>query len=133
MARMVVDRVAATPQREAFRYRVGESWQSMTWAEVGEQVRSLAAGLLSLGVRIEDRVAIVAGTRIEWILADFAILCAGAATTTVYPSTPPDDVAYIVGDAGLPRRVRRGRRPAREAAGAPRRARRPRAGGADRR
>jgi long-chain acyl-CoA synthetase len=100
MARMVFDRVAATPDREAFRYPVGDRWETLTWSQVGERVRQIAAGLLALGVQPEDRVAIAASTRIEWILADFGILCAGAATTTVYPTTPADDVAYILGDSG---------------------------------
>ena len=47
----------------------------------------------------EQRVGIASGTRYEWILADLAIMCAGAATTTVYPSTMADDVAYILADS----------------------------------
>ena len=100
MARLIVDRVTATPDREALRYRDGETWRSLTWAETGDRARALAAGLLSLGIRPEDTVGIAATTRLEWILADFAVMCAGAATTTVYPTTPEDDVAYILADAG---------------------------------
>jgi long-chain acyl-CoA synthetase len=100
MARMVLDRVAATPDREAFRHPVGDRWESLNWGEVGERVRAIAAGLLALGIQPEDRVGIAAGTRLDWILADFGILCAGAATTTVYPSTPAADVAYVLRDSG---------------------------------
>jgi len=100
MARMVLDRVVATPDREAFRYPVGDRWESLDWRRVGDRVRAIAAGLLALGIRPEDRVAIAANTRLEWILADFAILCAGAATTTVYPTTPAGDVAFILRDSG---------------------------------
>jgi long-chain acyl-CoA synthetase len=100
MARMVLDRVAATPEREAFRYPVGDRWESLDWRQVGERARTIAAGLLALGVHPEDRVAIAASTRLEWILADFGILCAGAATTTVYPATLAADVAFILRDSG---------------------------------
>jgi long-chain acyl-CoA synthetase len=100
MARMILDRVAATPDREAFRHPVGDRWVSLDWRRVGERVRAIAAGLLALGVRPEDRVAIAASTRLEWILADFGILCAGAATTTVYPTTPAADVAFILRGSG---------------------------------
>ncbi|RYU12245.1 AMP-dependent synthetase/ligase [Nocardioides iriomotensis] len=93
------ERVKASANREAFRYPVGESWESVTWAEAGEKVSRLAAGLLSLGVEPEQRVGIASGTRYEWILADLAIMCAGAATTTVYPSTMAEDVAYILADS----------------------------------
>jgi long-chain acyl-CoA synthetase len=100
MARMVLDRVAATPDREAFRYPAGDGWASLDWRGVGGRVGAIAAGLLTLGMRPEDRVAIAAGTRLEWVLADFGILCAGAATTTVYPTTPAADVAFILRDSG---------------------------------
>jgi long-chain acyl-CoA synthetase len=100
MARMILDRVAATPDREAFRSPVGDRWESTTWRQLGDRVRAVAAGLLAQGVRPEDRVAIAAGTRLEWVIADFGILCAGAATTTVYPATPAGDVAFILRDSG---------------------------------
>ena len=100
MARMVLDRVAATPDREAFRYPSGGHWESIDWRGVGDRVRRIAAGLMALGIGLEDRVAIAADTRLEWILADFAILCAGGATTTIYPATPAADVAFILDDAG---------------------------------
>ncbi|MEI2713562.1 MAG: long-chain fatty acid--CoA ligase [Nocardioides sp.] len=94
-----LDRVAATPDREAFRYPVGEVWESLTWKQAGEQVDRLAAGLMSLGVAMEERVGIASGTRYEWVLADLAVMCAGAATTTVYPTTNEDDTAYILADS----------------------------------
>ncbi len=99
VARMFLDRVAETPDREAFRYPEGSEWASRTWQETADEVRRLAAGLVALGVESEQRVAIASTTRYEWILADLAIMCAGAATTTVYPSTMADDVAYIVSDS----------------------------------
>jgi long-chain acyl-CoA synthetase len=94
-----LDRVEKSAEREAFRYPVGESWESVTWREAGDRVQALAAGLLALGLEPEQRVGIASGTRYEWILADLAIMCAGGATTTVYPTTHSDDTAYIVGDA----------------------------------
>ncbi len=100
MAHMFLDRVAATPDAEAFRRPTPSGWQSSTWQQTGDQVRALAAGLLALGIGAEERVGIIAGTRYEWVLADFAIMCAGAATTTVYPTTPADDVAFILADSG---------------------------------
>src|SRR6202000_2448302 len=58
------------------------------------------AGLLSLGVEHEDRIGIASATRLEWILADLAVRCAGAATTPVYPSANAEDTAYILADSG---------------------------------
>jgi len=94
-----LDRVKTSPQAEAFRFPVGEAWESITWAQAGERVSRMAAGLLSLGLESEQRVGIVSATRYEWILADLAVMCAGAATTTVYPTTNGEGTAYIVSDS----------------------------------
>jgi long-chain acyl-CoA synthetase len=95
-----LDRVAKSPDTEAYRYpKADETWESVTWRETGEAVARLAAGLLALGVEQENRVGIASNTRYEWILADLAIMCSGAATTTVYPSTNEDDTAYILSDS----------------------------------
>ncbi|ATQ28227.1 long-chain fatty acid--CoA ligase [Rhodococcus ruber] len=100
VARLFVDRVAATPEAEAFRCPRGNGWGSTTWRQVGDRVTALAAGLIALGVEPEDPVAIASSTRYEWVLADFAIMCAGAATTTIYPTTNAPDVAFIVANSG---------------------------------
>ena len=100
VARMILDRIAATPHAEAFRYPQEDSWESVTWQQVGERVGNIAAGLISLGIAAEDRVALASSTRYEWVLVDFAVMCAGAATTTVYPTTNAGDVAYIVANSG---------------------------------
>ncbi len=99
VGRQFLDRVQATPDREAYRFPRGERWESVTWRETGDRVTRLAAGLVALGVEPEQRVGIASATRFEWILADLSIMCAGAATTTVYPSTIGDDVAYILADS----------------------------------
>ncbi|HQR27330.1 MAG TPA: AMP-dependent synthetase/ligase [Nocardioides sp.] len=94
------ERVTKSPHKEAYRYPTAdETWESVTWAETGERVSRLAAGLMALGVEPEQRVGIVSNTRFEWILADLAIMCSGAATTTVYPSTIEEDTCYILSDS----------------------------------
>ncbi|MTD12672.1 AMP-binding protein [Nakamurella sp. YIM 132087] len=98
-AQQFVDRVEATPNGAAFKYLDGEEWKGLSWAQTRDKVWELAAGLVDLGVQSEERVAIASSTRIEWILADLAIMCAGAATTTVYPSTEAEEVNYILADS----------------------------------
>src|SRR5436190_22273735 len=118
---MFLARVAATPDREAFASPAsGDAGPPvrLTWGQVGERAKAIAAGLYDLGVRGEDRVAILAGTRVEWILADLGIMCAGAATTTVYPTTEPDDAAYILRDAGVTVLIAEDARQAAKVAGA---------------
>jgi long-chain acyl-CoA synthetase len=99
VAHMLLDRVAASPDREAFRYPHGDGWRSVSWRVVGDRVRRVAAGLIALGVSAEDRVAIASSTRYEWVLADLGIVCSGAATTTVYPATGPEDLRFILADS----------------------------------
>ncbi|GAA5022142.1 AMP-binding protein [Actinopolymorpha pittospori] len=99
VAQLILDRFAATPEEEAFRRPVDGGWASTTWRETGEHVRKLAAGLISLGIQPEERVAIASSTRYEWVLADLAVMCAGGATTTIYPTTTSSEVSYILGDS----------------------------------
>ncbi len=97
---MVAQRVAATPGARAFGFPDsdgGVGW--MSWADVGARATTIAAGLLGLGVGSEDRVAILSSTRVEWLLADFGIMNAGGATTTVYPTTEPEEASFIVADS----------------------------------
>ena len=99
VAHLFRNRVAKTPHGEAFSYPVGERWESITWAQAGAKTDLLAAGLRSLGLDDENRVGVLCGTRVEWLLADLAILVAGGATTTIYPSSTADDCQYILSDS----------------------------------
>ncbi|MDQ0830915.1 long-chain acyl-CoA synthetase [Streptomyces achromogenes] len=106
VAGLFLERVAATPDAEAYRHPVpaasGEgpdAWKALSWAQAAERVYAIAAGLIELGVQPEQRVALACSTRLEWILADLGIMCAGAATTTVYPQTNADESAFILSDS----------------------------------
>lgn len=100
VAQLFLDRIAASPGTEAFRFPKDDGWESVTWQQVGDRVRLLAAGLIALGVEPEDRIALASSTRYEWVVIDLAVMCAGAATTTVYPTTKAPDVAFIVSNSG---------------------------------
>ncbi|MEV1009984.1 long-chain fatty acid--CoA ligase [Streptomyces sp. NPDC049881] len=106
VAHLFLERVAATPDREALRYPVPtagggpDGWAGYTWAETATRVFAIAAGLMDLGVRPQERVAIASATRVDWMLADLGIMCAGAATTTVYAQTNAEETAYILADSG---------------------------------
>jgi len=99
VAHLFVDRVSTTPDSEAFRFLVGEDWESVTWAQTDARVRQIAAGLVALGIEPEQRVAIASSTRYEWVVADLAVMLAGAATTAIYPTTSQSDVTYIMADS----------------------------------
>lgn len=106
VAVLFIDRVAATPDGEAYRYPVPsasgagpDDWKSLSWGQASERVYAIAAGLIALGVRPEERVALSSATRVEWILIDLGVMCAGAATTTIYPSTNAEESAFILADS----------------------------------
>ena len=94
------DRIAATPDAEAYRTPSGEGWTSLSWRATGERVRELALGLAALGAGPDRRVSILCSTRLEWILCDLAVLSTGAATTTIYPSNTASECAFVVNDSG---------------------------------
>ena len=96
---LFLDRVGSTPDKVAYLHPADDGWKSLTWKETAARVRAIACGLLSLGVEREDRVGIVSNTRVEWILADLGVLCAGGVTVTVYAASTPDDTGFILGDS----------------------------------
>ena len=96
---MFLRRVKATPDQPAFLHPQGGGWKTLTWHQMGDRVRAVACGLLSLGLGREERCAIFSSTRIEWVLADLGILCAGGATTTIYPANTTEDCVFILRDS----------------------------------
>jgi long-chain acyl-CoA synthetase len=75
-------------------------WRPVSWREWERRGRAVAARLVEAGVEPGDRVAIFGSTREEWLVADLAVMMAGAVTVPVYPSLIGAQVAYILGDSG---------------------------------
>ncbi len=75
-------------------------FHAISYAEMRDVVRNLAAGFRHLGLEAGDRVAIYADTRMEWGQADLALLCAGGVVTTVYSGSSPETVRYLLSDPG---------------------------------
>jgi long-chain acyl-CoA synthetase len=99
LARVFWSRVERTPDRPAQQTRGSGGWVSATWREVGEAVREVALGLIALGREKGDAVAVLSASRAEWVQADFAILSAGCVTVPIYPTYPPDLIAFVVNDS----------------------------------
>jgi long-chain acyl-CoA synthetase len=85
---------------DALQYKKDGAYRSISHAEVIDRVRRLARGLSSLGVRRGDRVGILSENRPEWAIADYACLTAGMTDVPIYPTLPPDQIAYILKDSG---------------------------------
>lgn len=87
-------------KRPAFQYKKGSEWHNLSWEEALEEVREIALGLKSLGVKKGDMVAVFSTTRTEWTLCDLAILSLGAVTVPIYHSNTPDQAAFILQNSG---------------------------------
>jgi long-chain acyl-CoA synthetase len=96
IARLWQDAVARHPDEPAYLTEQNGEWQPLTWAEAGRIVDELAHGLLSLGVRKGDAFAILASTRVEWVLFDFALALVGGVTAPVYMNSSARDAAYVI-------------------------------------
>nr|WP_225937029.1 long-chain fatty acid--CoA ligase [Myxococcus sp. RHSTA-1-4] len=71
-------------------------WQDVTWAQILEDVKAVSAGLVALGVKPGDRVALFANTSLQWIICDLAISATQAITVPIYSSNTPDECRYII-------------------------------------
>jgi long-chain acyl-CoA synthetase len=80
--------------------KTGPEWQTLSWNDVARQVSALSRGLRKLGVEPGDRVAIVSENRPEWMIADMAIMSAGAICVPAYTTNTVDDHFHILSDSG---------------------------------
>ena len=84
------------PQRPALQTKIKGEWRNTSWPEYYQQIESIGAGLLSLGAKASDRIAIMSNTREEWCVADFAILGIKAITVPIYQNNTPEDVEFVL-------------------------------------
>src|SRR2546428_5889133 len=93
-----VDRYAG--HAAAFRYKAEGAWRAVTHKEAATRAQALSLGLRELGIAAGEKGAIIAETRLEWALTDYACLCARATDVPIYPTLPANQVEYILRDAG---------------------------------
>ncbi len=92
--RYVLDRRWPAP---AYQEETAEGWREVSWDEAAARVDALSRGLLARGVSRGDVVAVLARTRLEWILLDWAIMNIGAVVVGIYPTSTARECAYILG------------------------------------
>jgi long-chain acyl-CoA synthetase len=80
----------------AVRFKSGEEWKDVSFAEVGRTVCEVALGLADLGIQPGDKVSILSHTRPEWTYACFGVLSAGAALVTIYQTNSPEECRYVL-------------------------------------
>ncbi len=102
--RNLADVLSSTAERLGDRVllnrREGKTWRDVSAAAFHAEVAAVAKGLVAAGIEVGDRVGLMAKTRYEWTLVDFAIWCAGAVTVPVYETSAPEQIAWILRDSG---------------------------------
>src|SRR5919202_2973729 len=93
-------RITAQDLPDRVAVRTKDDSVSLTWAELRDRVDALARGLHELGVRRGDTVALMLGNRPEFHVADLAVMTLGATPYSIYVTSSPEQIAYVIGDAG---------------------------------
>mgnify|MGYP003341687662 FL=1 len=96
----IADRARFEPTRVMLSRPLGEGWQKVTAHELDQEVRVTAKGLIASGIKQGDRVAIMARTRYEWTILDFAIWYAGGVVVPIYETSSAEQVEWILTDSG---------------------------------
>ena len=99
LTNLIAERAWFEPERITMSRPLGDGWQSVTAREVDEEVRATAKGLIAAGIGIGDRVAIMARTRYEWTILDFAIWYAGAVVVPIYDTSSAEQIDWILNDS----------------------------------
>ncbi len=99
LTNLVAERAWFEPERVLVSRPLGDGWQPVTARELEAEIRATAKGLIASGVQIGDRVAIMARTRYEWTILDFAIWFAGGVTVPIYETSSAEQVDWIMTDS----------------------------------
>ncbi|MEX0874418.1 MAG: AMP-dependent synthetase/ligase [Actinomycetota bacterium] len=81
---------------EALRWKDGDEWKSMTWAEYGEGVRDFAKGLIALGLKSGEFVNLIGSNIPEYVISDLGVLHAGGVPVSLYNTLAPEQIEYII-------------------------------------
>ena len=100
LADLVFTNAVEAPTHVSFRRRSGAGWSDVTAEQFRDEVVAAAKGLIASGIGAGDRVAILAATRYEWTLLDFAIWTAGAVTVPIYVTSSAEQIKWILSDSG---------------------------------
>jgi long-chain acyl-CoA synthetase len=96
---LFIERVEARPDEIAFRYKDLGLYQQITWRQYHDEVEACALGLLALGVKAGDRIAVMGDACFEYFVSDLAGLCIGAITYGIYTTCSVADVRHQLENA----------------------------------
>ncbi len=99
LTNLISERAHFEPERVIVSRPLGDGWQPVTAKAYEEEIKAVAKGLVANGVSFGDRVAIMAKTRYEWTVLDFAIWYAGAVPVPIYETSSAEQVEWILTDS----------------------------------
>ena len=99
LSRLLLNTCRAYPKPGLFLAKCEGSYARVSTAEFETRVRELSLGFRELGLRPGDKAVILSENRPEWVMTDFAVLCAGGVTVPIYTSLLPEQIKYIVNDS----------------------------------
>ena len=100
LTNLIAERAWFEPERITMSRPLGDGWQPLTAREVENDVRAAAKGFIAAGIQAGDRIAIMARTRYEWTILDFAAWFAGAVVVPIYETSSAEQVDWILNDSG---------------------------------
>src|SRR5438067_11646305 len=101
VAQLFRQRAGTDAQRTAARRKVAGRWLDVSWTQLARESEETAWGLMSLGVRKGEMVSILAGTRVEWTVADLGTALSDASAGPIYQSNTPQECQFILENAGV--------------------------------
>ncbi len=101
LPQMLRERARTDAQRIAIRQKDFGIWKPFTWAQYHQRATHFGLGLRALGLPAGGHVGVISENRIEWVLAQMGAGLVGAVTVGVYPTSPTNEVAYVVGHADI--------------------------------
>ncbi len=99
LTNLIAERAWFEPERVVVSRPLGAGWQAVTAKDYEAEIRAVAKGLIAAGIAFGDRVAIMAKTRYEWTVLDFAIWYAGAVPVPIYETSSAEQVEWILTDS----------------------------------
>jgi long-chain acyl-CoA synthetase len=99
LTNLISERAHFEPERVLVSRPMGDRWQAVTAKEYEEEIKAVAKGFIAAGIGFGDRVAIMAKTRYEWTVLDFAIWYAGAVPVPIYETSSAEQVDWILTDS----------------------------------
>jgi long-chain acyl-CoA synthetase len=96
LSQLFINTIRSYPKDNLLMHKEGGKYVSLSSRDVWDRVRFLSLGLRTLGLQPRDKLIILSENCPDWVMTDFAALCAGATTVPIYPTLMPEQIKYII-------------------------------------